>query len=303
VSGKSYADFLRDEVFHPLGMNHSSVGIGPGLEKYAAVRYSSINGPRPVAYSASPGASGIYASAHDMALFGMFHLRAHLSKQKAILSDKSIEVMQNSTVSTGGSSRYGLGWWVSEDLNGYRGLLAQGGTDDAMAFLRLIPSEEIAVVMLTNTGDEFPPKIVDEILSAMLPPYRFKREANSNNKPTPKPDTRPSTSMVGDWVGHIHTYRGDLPLTLSISAAGDVKAKLKSVSVETLGKFEFTDRGLLGRLTGNLGTVEDTGPEPYDLDFELYLKGDTLYGSTTTRPRPGARYGARLSYWVELKKA
>src|SRR5689334_12427462 len=38
VSGKSYADYLRDEVFHPLGMAHSSVGIGPGLEKYAAVR-------------------------------------------------------------------------------------------------------------------------------------------------------------------------------------------------------------------------------------------------------------------------
>ena len=108
--------------------------------------------------------------------------------------------------------------------------------------------------------------------------------------------------MVGDWVGHIHTYHGDLPFTLSISAAGDVKAKLKSVPVETLGKFEFTDRGLLGRLTGNLGTAEDTGPEPYDLDFELYLKGDTLYGSTTTRPRPGARYGARLSYWVELRR-
>ena len=302
ASGKSYGDFLRDEVFLPLGMTHSSVGIGPGLEKYAAVRYSSVNGPRPIAYSASPAASGIYSSAHDMALFGMFHLRAHLPNQKAILSDKSIEVMQNSTVSTGGSSRYGLGWWVSEDLNGYRGLLAQGGTDDAMAFLRLIPSEEIVVVMLTNTGDDFPPKIVDEILSVLLPPYRLKMEA-AKAKPAPKPDTKPSPSMIGDWVGHIHTYHGDLPFTLSISAAGDVQAKLKSAPVETLGKFEFTDRGLLGRLAGNLGTVEDTGPEPYDLDFELYLKGNMLYGSTTTRPRPGARYGARLSYWVELNHA
>lgn len=304
VSGKSYADFLRDEVFLPLGMKHSSVGIGPGLEKYAAVRYSLVNGRHSVAISASPGASGAYSTAHDLALFGMFHLRAHLPDQKAILSDKSIEAMQNSTVSTGGRSRYGLGWWVNEDLNGYRGLLAQGGTDDGMAFLQLIPSEEIAVAMLTNTGDDFPPKIVDEILSVLLPPYRLKREANSAAKPaSSKPDVKPSTSFVGDWVGHIHTYHGDLPFTLSISASGDVQAKLKSVPVETLNKFEFTDRGLLGRLTGNLGTVEDTGPESYDLDFELYLKGDTLYGSTTTRPRPGARYGARLSYWVELKKA
>jgi len=84
--------------------------------------------------------------------------------------------------------------------------------------------------------------------------------------------------------------------------SGDGQAKLRSVLAEPLNRFEFTERGLTGRLTGNLGTVQDTGPEPYDLDFELYLKGDMLYGAVTTRPRPGARYGARLSYWVELRK-
>ena len=302
ASGKSYADFMRDEVFLPLGMNHSSVGIGPGFEKYAAVRYSLKDGRHPVALSASPGASAIYTTAHDLALFGMFHLKAHLPNQKPILSDKSIDVMQNSTVATDGSSRYGLGWWVDEDLNGYRSLLGQGGTDDAMAFLRLIPSEEIAVVMLTNTGDAAPPQVVDEILSVLLPSFRAKREASANAKPSPpKPEVKPSASFVGNWVGHIHTYHGDLPFTLSISASGDVQGTLNSAAVETVKKFEFTDRGMLGRLTGNLGTDEDAGPGPYDLDFELYLKGGTLYGSTTTRPRPNTRYGSRLSYWVELR--
>jgi len=303
VSGKSYADFLRDEVFLPLGMTHASVGIAPRFEKYAAVRYSSINGRRPIAYSASPAASSIYCNAHGLALFGMFHLRAHLPNQKAILSDKSIGMMQNSTVSAGGSSRYGLGWWVHEDLNGYRGLLGQGGTDDAMAFLRLIPSEEIVVVVLTNTGDEFPPKLVDEILSVLLPPYRLRRATPSNTRQQQSSlDAKPSAPFVGKWVGNVHTYRGDLPLTFSISASGDVHAKLGSVSAVPLNKFEFSDRGLIVRLKGNLGTDEDTGPEPYDLDFELYLKGDMLYGATTTRPRPGARHGAKLSYWVELRK-
>lgn len=299
VSGKSYADFMRDEVFLPLGMTRASVGVGPGLEKYAAVRYSSVNGRRPIAYSASPGASGIYCSAHDLALFGMFHLKAHLPNQKAILSDSSISMMQNTTVSTGGSSRYGTGWWVNEDLHGYRGLLGQGGTDDAMAFLQLIPSEEIVVVMLTNTGDEFPPKLIDEILSVLLPPYGLKKATPSS---TPQPSAKPSSSLVGNWAGSVHTYHGEVPFTLSLSANGDVQAKLGSVAATPLNKFEFTDRGLLGRLTGNLGVDEDTGPEPYDLDFELYLKDDLLYGAVTTRPRPGSRYGARLSYWVELKK-
>jgi len=301
VSGKSYANFMRDEVFRPLGITHASVGIGPGFEKHAAVRYSSVHGRRPIAYSASPAASGIYCNAHGLALFGMFHLRQHLANQKRILSDESIGMMQNATVPTGGSSRYGLGWWINEDLNGYRGLLGQGGTDDAMAFLRLIPSEEIVVVMLTNTGDEFPPKIIDEILSVLLPSYRLKRASVSNTQQS-KPDNKPASSLVGNWVGKVKTYRGDVPLTFSISASGDVQAKLGSVASTPLNKFEFTGDGLLGRLTGNLRTTEDTGPEPYDLDLELYLKDDMLYGATTTRPRAGARYGARLSYWVELRK-
>ena len=303
ASGKSYADYMRNEVFLPLGMTRASVGIGPGLEKYAAVRYSLVNGRRPVAKSASPGASGVYCNAHGLALFGMFHLKAHLAKQKAILSDESIEMMQNSTVSAGGSSRYGIGWWVHEDLNGYRGLLGQGGTDDAMAFLRLIPSEEIAVVVLTNTGDDFPPKIVDEILSELLPPFRARREAASNTKPQPKPETKPSAALVGNWTGQVHTYRKDMPLRLSVSESGDIQARFGSVSSAPLNKFEFTERGLIGRLTGaNLGTDEDTGTGPYDFDVELYVKDETLYGAVTTRPRPGDFRGARLSYWVELRR-
>ncbi|HEX6729499.1 MAG TPA: hypothetical protein VF074_05785, partial [Pyrinomonadaceae bacterium] len=166
----------------------------------------------------------------------------------------------------------------------------------------------------TNTGDGFPPKLVDEILSVLLPSYRLKR-ATASNRATQQPSVpaEPPTSLVGNWVGRVHTYRADLPLTFSISTSGDVQAKLRSTLAVPVNRFEFTDRSLTGRLTGNfsLGTDEDTGPEPYDLDIELYLndapalaakKVDMLYGLVTTRPRPGARYGARLSYWVELRK-
>jgi CubicO group peptidase (beta-lactamase class C family) len=296
VSGKPCADFLRDEVFWPLGMTRASLGIGPGLEKYAAARYRGGSGRTPQMESATPGASAAYCSAHDLALFGLFHLKARLPTQKAILSDASIDTMQNATVSTGGG-RYGLGWWIDENRYGYRSALAQGGTDDASAWLRLIPSEGIAVVVLVNTGTSRAGEIVDEALSALLPAYREKRERAAGGEPPRRPSAAPlPPSLVGKWAGRIQTYRGDVPLTFSIAESGDVHARLGSQLETLLNNARFNGQRLTGRMMGNLGTDEDTGPGPYDLDVYLYLRGEAFNGAVTTRG------SARLSYWVELKK-
>lgn len=307
TSGKSYADFLRDEIFKPLGMTHASLGIRNDLTRFAATRYSSINGRRPPAQSATPGASGIYASAHDLAVFGLFHLKAHRPGQKAILSDSAIETMQNSTVNADENGRYGLGWWVTEDLHGFRSIRGQGGTDDAWAALQLIPSAGVAVVILANTGADFPSKLSDEILSVLLPSYRQSAAITDNNSPPQQPAASPEPPLAGNWVGRIQTYKGKVSLVLSIDQSGEVQAMLGSAPAKLLKNAEFGSRFgkqlLAGRLTGgNLGIDEDTGQEPYDLDFELYLQGQKLYGAVTTRMHSGARFGARLSYWVELEK-
>ena len=40
VSGQSYADLMRTEVFLPLGLTRTSVDIGEGLEEFVATRYA-----------------------------------------------------------------------------------------------------------------------------------------------------------------------------------------------------------------------------------------------------------------------
>ena len=53
LSGQRYADFMRREVFLPLGMTHASVNIAPDLEAFQAIRY---------------GADGRYARRSDAAM-------------------------------------------------------------------------------------------------------------------------------------------------------------------------------------------------------------------------------------------
>jgi len=75
LSGKSYADFLREEVFLPLGMLRASVNIGPGLEPFQVQRYASDGVRYPFYDFDHPGALAVYCSAHDLMRFGMFHLK------------------------------------------------------------------------------------------------------------------------------------------------------------------------------------------------------------------------------------
>ena len=105
VSGESYDDYMRQAVFLKLGLTHTSVGIGPGLEKFAAVRYGSDGLPLPFFDFDHRGASAIYSSAHDLVRFGMFHLGAHLPGQTQILSDSSLAEMQKFSPHTDSDER------------------------------------------------------------------------------------------------------------------------------------------------------------------------------------------------------
>jgi len=293
VSGQSYAEFMRSEVFRPLGITRASVGFEPGLEKQTARCYG---GDPQVVIPRPPG--GIYCSAHDLLRFGMFHLTTRLADQKAILSETSIDAMQNETVEAGGSrSRYGLSWWVEENRFGFRSVLGQGGMFVAQAWLRLIPSEGIAVVLLANSGHESVSTVVDEILSALLPSYAENRARPVAVTESSKPAQVPLRPFVGSWKGIVKTFRGDIPLAFSIPDSGEVRVRVGTQPATILDKPRFNEKRLAGTVTaGKLGFEEETGPyHGADmLEFYLYLRDGALKGAVVTRHAS--------PYWVELKR-
>lgn len=114
VSGRRYEDYVRDEVFVPLGMAASTIGTGAGIAD-AAVRYSEAGKPLPFYDTDHRGASGVYTSAHELIRFAMFQLRDHARDQKRILSDQTIESMQHVATPGDSSQGYGLGFDVGHE--------------------------------------------------------------------------------------------------------------------------------------------------------------------------------------------
>jgi CubicO group peptidase (beta-lactamase class C family) len=318
LSGKTYPDFMRQEVFQPLGMFRSSVDIGPGLEPYVASRYGSDGVAYPFYDFDHPGGSAVFCSAHDLLRFGMFHLKTRLSDQKASLSDETLDEMQRSpTLLNGEAVNYGIGWGVNPDNRGYRNVSHGGGMGGVSTTLQLIPSEEIAVVALCNASAGLPFRIAEEILSALLPDYAEKRaqeqaerEQKSNGTTEEKTEEKiqPPSDLLGEWKGHIHTYQGDRPLSLRVNESGDVHAQIEGQLTALVNDPRWEDDDFSGEMIGDIGT-EDTQRRPYHLLLQLKRRGEVLNGAVIARTHqneeggaPGKRVGNALSHFTELKK-
>src|SRR5262249_36124593 len=72
-SGKPYAQYMKDEVFGPLDLKDTSVGLPTDKTVTAATRYTNDGRALPYYDTDHAGASEIYSSAHDLIRFAAFH--------------------------------------------------------------------------------------------------------------------------------------------------------------------------------------------------------------------------------------
>lgn len=299
VAGTSYAHFLREEVFLPLGMTHSSVNLAPELERHQAIRYAQDGSPIPFYDFDHPGASAVYSCAHDLLRFGMFHLKTRLPDQKAILNDETIDEMQRPTSVMGPETGYGFGWVVRDHPEGYRLVSHSGGMPGVRTLLTLIPAEKIAIVVLTNSTQGNPGRIVNEI----IPIVRGKKR-QPPREPPPAPVetmTQPPAHFIGTWSGMLKTYNEEIPLMLQFKEAGDVHVQLARQQRTVLNNVRFGDSTVTGRTAREIGT-EESKRGPYNLEFWLRLRGDVLNGVASAISTASHRPAGATSHWVELRR-
>lgn len=276
VSGRSYSDFLQREVFAPLGMHRSSVGIRPGLEAYAAARYGAHQERLPYYEFDHPGGSAVYASAHDLVRFGLFHMGTPLPDQRAILEPEVRAAMQRLQTPPDAPRGYGLGWIVTEDYRGYRQIAHSGGMPGVSTQLQLYPDEELVIAVVTNGSGGRASAIADAIGASLLPDFRPVQPP----QPVEPPPFLPPAALVGTWVGQVGTYVGETPLRLEVRPDGNVHLRLGD-GLETLVNRPRLENGLFrGEFLGTIPTP-DSRRHPHTVQLELALAPGTLRGSAT----------------------
>lgn len=149
ASGKSYTQFIREEIFQPLGMDHSFYddtsliitgrisGYSKDKDQFINAPYLSMNHP----YAAGSLASSVDDLARwDESLYGEKLLKQE-SLQKAFIPK---------VLPTGENTHYGYGWGI-QDLEGLHLIQHDGGINGFVTSAIRIPTQKIYVALLTNS--------------------------------------------------------------------------------------------------------------------------------------------------------
>jgi CubicO group peptidase (beta-lactamase class C family) len=154
VSGKTYAAFLRENFFQPLGMTNTGVHRSGVALSHEALGYSYKDGKFDRAMnwdmSWAGGAGALYSTVEDLYRWNeaVFNGKV-LSEESLKAAFTPVKTKENLGDDLVGG--YGYGWFVSK-WRGLREISHGGGLHGFSSFLLRLPSENFTVVVLANSA-------------------------------------------------------------------------------------------------------------------------------------------------------
>jgi CubicO group peptidase (beta-lactamase class C family) len=184
ASGKSFADFMRDEILAPLGMTVSTFNQVGATRKDTCARGYLGKRPVPIVNDiVLPliAAGGLFVSANDLARLIIFHFQGGMPNGKQVVPQRLLQEMYTPQLSARGQSGgYGLGIYKAIQHDTTR--LSHGGHGFGIStHYRLLPEHKIGVVLLTNQDvAHHAPDLAGHVIELML---TAKLGALPKNKP------------------------------------------------------------------------------------------------------------------------
>jgi len=224
ASGQSFADYMRENVFEPLGMVDTRVKMVQGelipgsAQGYTAEAGGGYRTTRDLA--ASAGAGGVYTTVDDLTRWMLNYRDATLGGPETIEAIATTAVLES-----GDSTGYGLGL----GLGGLRGRTLYshtGGDVSHRAYLGYYPELESGVIVMSNNaafdlsvgGDIAEMFFADRFDAAEGEDEAEAGAADASDEDAGMSDER-KEAIAGDWV--LETQGISLPMAVTLED-GDV---------------------------------------------------------------------------------
>ncbi|MBA2466237.1 MAG: beta-lactamase family protein [Sphingomonas sp.] len=218
VTGKPYAEAVREYLFDPIGMSSATVTRAGLISAQSWARPHNA-GRKPLevldTYYRVPAAGGVNSDIKDLALW----MVAQVGQMPAILSPGLLRTIHNPVVKTPGERRrmrkflerlgeagYGYGW-RSYDYAGHRIVGHRGGVSGYRSLILFDPARKSGVVALWNSNSNQPGGLEFEVMDMLYHlPFRDWLELDSKPAaPAPPPEEQPEAETTSAAIAATRT--------------------------------------------------------------------------------------------------
>ncbi len=222
LTGVEIGTLMTQRVLTPLGLDDSFFGTSAARLPTGAVRYDSSGNPIPDYITATPASGELYASAHDLARFAMFNMKNRDRAQT--LGAHWIEELHKPVFVGPSGIATTFGWFTQHLKSGEQVIFKGGGQPGVATSLYMIPSQNLACVVLTNRTDgrELCSSVSNEILSTYLPEWRPPTETVG---PSPAPFVI-TPELGGRWRGTLINDGAKMQIQLKIESSDSATLQL-----------------------------------------------------------------------------
>jgi hypothetical protein len=230
----------------------------------------------------------------------MWNMKNDVNGQKRILEQRWIDELHKPVFVGPSGVATTFGWFTGSLKSGLPYVFKGGGQPGVATKLYMVPSEELACLVLTNRtdGQELANGICDQILRSYLPEWTPPEE---DAGPPSEPFVAAS-EFIGRWTGVLRNGGAEEPVRLQVDSSSSATLELGKAPAEKILQMQAQGPGVEGMSTGLIEADHAAAFGVRKLVVKLIPQDGKLVGRVTARGvRPGLLL-ANLPYVLNLDK-
>jgi CubicO group peptidase (beta-lactamase class C family) len=241
ISGKSFPEYIADELLKPLGMEHSGFDQKNRMDHFACARGHIGDSTTPPLIIPMIPSGGLFASARDMAKFVSFHLAGGVVNDRRLANAEILNEMYTPQFKVDGQvGGYGLGIG-SVPRFGSSLLHHGGGGYGYLTYQAWLPEFKLGIVILTNqmSHPQIQVSLGQEILKQMITEKFGSVHEEAASRFISLPVVHVGPELLSRLEGN-YRVRGN---TISISVKEGDLVQDGTLLLKALSETEFTTQG------------------------------------------------------------
>jgi len=203
-------------------------------------------------------------------------MKTHSEDQSRILDDRWIDELHKPVYVGPSGVATTLGWFSAQLKSGVRVVFKTGGQPGVATIMYMIPSEDLACLVLTNRSDgrDLACSVCNRVLASYLPEWRQPEESSG---PSRSPFVVTS-SFAGRWQGTLTHGGTEMQISLNIESSDSAFLALGNKAAEKITEMQSEGAAFTGTSAGSIESPDAIRTGARTLKIKLIPHGAKLAG-------------------------